>query len=123
MSKKSILIIMDGWAEAKQQNASAINSANTPYIDSLYNNSEVAYTQLNTSGKNVGLPDGQMGNSEVGHLNIGAGRIVNQDIVRINKAIENNEIENNSTLQDAFSYAEKSGRLRIFIGSVWKIMS
>lgn len=118
MSKKSILIIMDGWAEAKHQKASAISSANTPYVDSLYNNSKVAYTRLNASGENVGLPDGQMGNSEVGHLNIGAGRIVNQDIVRINKAIESNEIESNPTLQDAFNYAEKNDKAVHFLGLV-----
>ncbi|MCF8217704.1 MAG: 2,3-bisphosphoglycerate-independent phosphoglycerate mutase [Bacteroidales bacterium] len=118
MSKKSILIIMDGWAEAKQENASAINSANTPYIDSLHNNSEVAYTRLKTSGEVVGLPEGQMGNSEVGHLNIGAGRIVNQDIVRINKAIESNEIESNPTLQQAFTYAEENDKAVHFLGLV-----
>lgn len=118
MKQKSILIIMDGWAEAQNGKANVISQANTPFIDSLYNNPKVAHNTLVTCGEKVGLPDGQMGNSEVGHLNIGAGRIVNQDIVRINKAIETGEIENNKTLNAAFSYAEKNDKAVHFIGLV-----
>lgn len=118
MIKKSILVIMDGWAEADKGKSNVISQAHTPYIDSLYNNSEVAYTTLTTSGEMVGLPEGQMGNSEVGHLNIGAGRIVHQDIVRINKAIESNEILENETLTEAFHYAEKNNKAVHFIGLV-----
>ena len=84
MSKKVALIIMDGWGVAKKDHTDAIFKANTPFVDSMYNN--YPNTVLNTSGLAVGLPDGQMGNSEVGHLNIGAGRIVYQDFVKINKA-------------------------------------
>ncbi len=118
MKKKAILIIMDGWAEAENGSANAISQANTPYIDSLYNNDEVAYTRIITSGEKVGLPEGQMGNSEVGHLNLGAGRIVHQDIVRINKAIDSGEIDENETLNNAFSYAEENDRAVHFIGLV-----
>ncbi len=118
MSKKTILIIMDGWAEAENGSANAISQANTPYIDSLYNNDEVAHTRLITSGEKVGLPEGQMGNSEVGHLNIGAGRIVHQDIVRINKAIESGEMDENETINEAFGYAEKNNKAVHFIGLV-----
>ena len=83
MSKKVILIILDGWGEGDKSKSDAIANANVPFIKSLYLTS--AHSQLKTSGEDVGLPDGQMGNSEVGHLNIGAGRIVYQDFVRINK--------------------------------------
>lgn len=118
MKQKSILIIMDGWAEASPGKANVISQAKTPYVDSLYNNAGVAYTQIITSGRKVGLPEGQMGNSEVGHLNIGAGRVVNQDIVRINEAIENSEIEDNPTLKEAFQYAETHDQAVHFIGLV-----
>ena len=83
--KKVVLIIMDGWGEGPKTRANAIFNANTPFVDSLYHN--YPHSQLLTSGENVGLPDGQMGNSEVGHLNIGAGRIVYQDFARINIAV------------------------------------
>ena len=90
MSKKVALIIMDGWGVGKKDHTDAIFKANTPFVDSMYNN--YPNTVLNTSGLAVGLPDGQMGNSEVGHLNIGAGRIVYQDLVKINKACEENQV-------------------------------
>lgn len=115
-NKKSILIILDGWGYGKKDETDAVYQANTPYMDSLlekYPNSE-----LLTDGSNVGLPDGQMGNSEVGHLNIGAGRIVYQDLVRINKAIEDNSIAENETLKEAFNYAKENNKSVHFIGLV-----
>ena len=86
MEKKVILIILDGWGQTQNPDVSAIYKANTPFFDSLIENYSNA--SLRTDGLHVGLPEGQMGNSEVGHLNLGAGRIVYQDLTRINKAIE-----------------------------------
>lgn len=82
--KKVVLIIMDGWGHGPETVGNAIFMAKTPFVDSLYH---YPNTELRTSGEDVGLPEGQMGNSEVGHLNIGAGRIVYQDLVKINRAI------------------------------------
>ena len=87
MGKKALLMILDGWGIGDHQKSDVIYSTPTPYWDSLIKN--YPNSQLQASGENVGLPDGQMGNSEVGHLNIGAGRIVYQDLVKINKAIDN----------------------------------
>ena len=84
-------MILDGWGIAKDKKVSAIDQAKTPYIDSLYE--KYPHGKLDASGLAVGLPDGQMGNSEVGHMNIGAGRIVYQDLVRVNKAIEDGDLE------------------------------
>src|SRR5258706_6039140 len=83
--QKVILVILDGWGHGPDTKANAIKAAHTPFVDSLYK--KYPNAELLTSGLNVGLPDGQMGNSEVGHLNIGAGRVVYQDLVRINKAV------------------------------------
>jgi len=116
MNKKLILMILDGWGYGSRPEADAIRQANTPFIDSLvlrYPNS-----QLKTSGENVGLPDGQMGNSEVGHLNIGAGRVVYQDLVRINHACDDGSIKKNEVLTEAFTYIRKTGRQVHFIGLV-----
>ena len=96
---KSILIILDGWGLNPDPKVSAIAAAQTPYFDSLWTN--YPHATLVTHGESVGLPDGQMGNSEVGHLNIGAGRIIYQDLARINKAIRENELETNPTLNAA----------------------
>jgi len=104
--KKVVLIIMDGWGLGDGSKADAIANAKTPFVDSLYK--KYPHTQLLTSGENVGLPDGQMGNSEVGHLNIGAGRIVYQDLVKINKAVKENTIDQNPVLQEAFNYAKQN---------------
>ena len=104
MDSKVMLIIMDGWGIGPENRSNAIFSAKTPFIDSLKSNPDVAYTTLQASGLAVGLPDGQMGNSEVGHLNLGAGRIVYQDLVRINKAVAEGSMENNETLRKAFDY-------------------
>src|SRR6476469_1253678 len=94
-----ILIVLDGFGCRKETEANAIAEADTPRFDRLFR--ESAWTTLDASGRAVGLPRGQMGNSEVGHLNIGAGRIVDQDIVRIGKAVSRHELEANPTLVDA----------------------
>lgn len=116
--QKSILIIMDGWGEGKHNKADAIFNTETPFIDSLYQDNNVAKALLNASGEEVGLPDGQMGNSEVGHMNIGAGRVVYQDLVRINKAIEDNSIAENENLVKAFDYAKANNKKVHLLGLV-----
>ena len=112
--KKAILMILDGWGHGKGDKSDAIARARTPFIDSLYK--EHPHAQLRTDGLFVGLPEGQMGNSEVGHLNIGAGRVVFQELVRIDKAIETGELEQNSILQDAFNKAKEPNKRLHFIG-------
>lgn len=107
-------MILDGWGIAKNKKVSAVDEANTPFIDSLY--SRYANSKLQASGLSVGLPEGQMGNSEVGHMNIGAGRVVYQDLVRINKAIQEDELKDNEVLTAAFSYAIKNKKKVHFIG-------
>lgn len=114
MSKKVALLILDGWGIAKDKNVSAIDKAQTPFIDSLYHS--YPNSQLEASGLSVGLPDGQMGNSEVGHMNLGAGRIVYQDLVKINLAVENKEINKEQALIEAFTKAKKENRKLHFIG-------
>ncbi|MFH1000297.1 MAG: 2,3-bisphosphoglycerate-independent phosphoglycerate mutase [Bacteroidota bacterium] len=118
MNKKVVLIIMDGWGEGKKDKADAIYQANTNYIKSLYQPKNAAHAHLLTDGENVGLPEGQMGNSEVGHLNIGAGRVVYQDLVKINRAIKDNSIEKNETIIQAFDYAKKNLKKVHFLGLV-----
>jgi 2,3-bisphosphoglycerate-independent phosphoglycerate mutase len=113
---KAVLIILDGWGIGNKGKSDVIAQANTSYMDSLkktYPNS-----QLSACGENVGLPEGQMGNSEVGHLNIGAGRVVYQDLVRINKAIKDNSIAKNNTLSTAFLYAKENKKSVHFIGLI-----
>lgn len=107
-------MILDGWGIAKNKAVSAIDHAKTPFVNSLY--LKYAHSKLEASGLAVGLPAGQMGNSEVGHMNIGAGRIVYQDLVRINKAIEEKELDNNPVLLDAFKYAREKNKDVHFIG-------
>ena len=109
-------MILDGWGIAKNKNVSAVDKAHTPFMDSLY--SRYANSRLQASGLAVGLPEGQMGNSEVGHMNIGAGRVVYQDLVRINKALEENELADNPILTEAFSYALKNKKNVHYIGLV-----
>jgi 2,3-bisphosphoglycerate-independent phosphoglycerate mutase len=116
MNKKVMLIILDGWGIATNPEVSAINSANTPFMDQAWNS--YPHSRLNASGLAVGLPSGQMGNSEVGHMNIGAGRIVYQDLVRINKAIEDGSLGKNATLQAAFDEVKESGKKLHFMGLV-----
>lgn len=99
--KKSILIILDGWGLNSDPSVSAIEAADTPFFDRLWN--EHPHATLVTHGEDVGLPDGQMGNSEVGHLNIGAGRVIYQELARINKSIREGDLEHNPTLRQALS--------------------
>ena len=108
MAKKALLMILDGWGIGNKGKADVIFNTPTPYWDSLIAN--YPNSQLAASGENVGLPDGQMGNSEVGHLNIGAGRVVYQDLVKINKACQDNSILQNPEVVKAFSYAKENGK-------------
>ncbi len=114
--KKVALIILDGWGIGDGSKSDAIANASTPFVDSLFKN--YPHSRLLTSGNNVGLPDGQMGNSEVGHLNIGAGRIVYQDLELINKAIREKTIDTNPTLLKAFEYAKQNNKAVHFMGLV-----
>ena len=114
MAKKALLMILDGWGIGNKSKGDVIYSTPTPYWDYLvetYPNS-----QLQASGENVGLPDGQMGNSEVGHLNIGAGRVLYQDLVKINKACKDGSILENPEIKNAFSYAKENGKSIHFMG-------
>ncbi len=104
MSKKVILMILDGWGKSPDPKVSAIDNANIPFINSLY--SKYPNAQLRTDGLNVGLPEGQMGNSEVGHMNLGAGRIVYQDLAKINLAVEHKTLSQEKVLVEAFKYAK-----------------
>ena len=108
MAQKTLLMILDGWGNAPDPNVSALDQANTPYIDSLYKN--YASNTLRTDGTHVGLPEGQMGNSEVGHMNLGAGRIVYQDLAKINLAVSNNSLRNEKVLTNSLEYAQKEGK-------------
>ena len=101
-------MILDGWGIGKHGKGDVIYNTPTPYLD--YLNATCAHSQLQASGENVGLPDGQMGHSEVGHLNIGAGRVVYQDLVKINRACKDGSIMKNPEIVDAFSYAKESGK-------------
>ncbi|HAO45579.1 MAG TPA: 2,3-bisphosphoglycerate-independent phosphoglycerate mutase, partial [Chitinophagaceae bacterium] len=114
--KKVILIIMDGWGLGKVKNSDAIQHAKTPFVNSLY--SKYPNTTLVTCGEAVGLPDGQMGNSEVGHLNLGAGRIVYQELQRINVAIRTGEFAKNQPLLNAIRFAKQKGKTLHLIGLV-----
>jgi len=116
MNKKVLLMILDGWGKSSDPNASAIAKAKTPYVDSLYK--KYPNASLKTDGEEVGLPKGQMGNSEVGHLNLGAGRIVYQELSKINMSIKNNELYNNQTIKEAFAYANSNNQKVHFIGLV-----
>lgn len=106
--KKLALIILDGWGIGDNSKSDAIANAQTPFVDNLYKN--YPHSTLKTFGENVGLPEGQMGNSEVGHLNIGAGRVVYQDLALINKAIREKTIDTNPELVKAFEYAKKNNK-------------
>src|SRR6187431_1889511 len=115
-AKKIILIIMDGWGLGKVASSDAIQNAKTPFVSSLY--SKYPNTTLVTCGEAVGLPNGQMGNSEVGHLNLGAGRIVYQELERINVSIRNNEFQQNSSILAAISYAKTNKKTLHLAGLV-----
>ncbi|MBS0026163.1 2,3-bisphosphoglycerate-independent phosphoglycerate mutase [Chitinophaga sp. 22321] len=114
--KRAILVIMDGWGEGKVPTADAIAHAKTPFVSSLYK--QYPHSHLITCGEAVGLPDGQMGNSEVGHLNIGAGRIVYQELQRINVAIRDGELAANPVLLDTLAHAKNNDKALHLIGLV-----
>lgn len=114
MQKRVLLMILDGWGLGKDPKVSAIAKAKTPYINSLFQ--KYPHSKLEASGLAVGLPAGQMGNSEVGHMNIGAGRVVYQDLVRINKSIEDKELDKNPVVLEMFEYAKTNNRKVHFIG-------
>ncbi len=114
MNSKAILMILDGWGISPDPKVSAIDQANTPFVDSLY--TKYAHATLRTDGMNVGLPEGQMGNSEVGHMNLGAGRIVYQDLAKINLAVEDGSLNEQPELSAAFEYARKNNKPVHFLG-------
>lgn len=114
MGKKALLMILDGWGIGNKSKGDVISSTPTPYWDYLLKN--YPHSQLQASGENVGLPDGQMGNSEVGHLNIGAGRVLYQDLVKINKACQSGSILENPEIKNAFNYAKENGKSIHFMG-------
>ncbi|WP_445453845.1 2,3-bisphosphoglycerate-independent phosphoglycerate mutase [Flavobacterium sp. 25HG05S-40] len=116
MNKKVILMILDGWGKSPDPKVSAIDNANVPFINSLY--TKYPNAQLRTDGLNVGLPEGQMGNSEVGHMNLGAGRIVYQDLAKINLAVENKTFNKEKAIADAFDYAKEYNKTVHFLGLV-----
>jgi 2,3-bisphosphoglycerate-independent phosphoglycerate mutase len=115
-SKKVILVIMDGWGLGTFPSSDAIRNANVPFVSSLY--SKYPNTTLTTCGEAVGLPEGQMGNSEVGHLNLGAGRVVYQELQRINVAIREGELAQNEVLLNSIRYAKEQGRPLHLLGLV-----
>ena len=116
MNKKVILMILDGWGKSPDPKVSAIDNAKTPFIDNLY--TKYPHAQLRTDGLHVGLPEGQMGNSEVGHMNLGAGRIVYQDLAKINLAIENDTLKDEKVLIDALKYASDNNKNVHFLGLI-----
>jgi 2,3-bisphosphoglycerate-independent phosphoglycerate mutase len=116
MTKKVALIIMDGWGHGPSNMQNAIAQAHTPFIDSLYKN--YPHAELLASGENVGLPNGQMGNSEVGHLNLGAGRIVYQELGRIHKAIKDKTLNTNKVLVEGLKYAKENNKAVHLLGLV-----
>ena len=116
MNKKVILMILDGWGMSPDPKVSAIDNAETPFIDSLY--TKYPHATLRTDGLHVGLPEGQMGNSEVGHMNLGAGRIVYQDLVKINLAVKNKTLQEEQVLKDAFAYAKNNNKNVHLLGLV-----
>lgn len=116
MADRVLLVIMDGWGIGQKPEADAIAQADTPFVDSLY--VKYPHSELVTFGEEVGLPEGQMGNSEVGHLNIGAGRVVYQELARINKAIREKELHENQTLLEALHFARDQGKAVHLMGLV-----
>ena len=114
MDKKVLLMILDGWGIGKNDSTNAIYTAGQPNIDALM--AKYPTSQLSASGEDVGLPQGQMGNSEVGHLNIGAGRVVYQDLVKINKACQNRTLLENKEVKAVYDYAKESGKALHFMG-------
>ena len=115
-NKKALLMILDGWGIGDKSNSDVISTVETPYIDSLQ--AKYPHSALQAAGNFVGLPDGQMGNSEVGHLNIGAGRVVFQDLVKINNAVKDGSINENEQLVKAFATAKKNNTKLHLIGLI-----
>jgi 2,3-bisphosphoglycerate-independent phosphoglycerate mutase len=113
-NKKAILLILDGWGYGNHDKSDAVSVANTPFFDHLINS--YPNSKLEASGEAVGLPAGQMGNSEVGHMNLGAGRVIYQELGRINKAVKDKELNEHPVLKSAFNYALNSGKNVHFIG-------
>ena len=116
MNNKVLLMILDGWGNGRHDKADVISTVHPEYISAM--TEKYPHAELRTDGENVGLPDGQMGNSEVGHLNIGAGRVVYQDLVKINRACRDNSIMENPEVKAAFEYAKKNGVNMHFMGLV-----
>mgnify|MGYP003672308905 CR=1 FL=1 len=116
LRKPTALIILDGWGHRDPAEDNAISNANTPFWDKLWESRP--RTLINTSGMFVGLPQGQMGNSEVGHMNLGAGRIVYQDLAKINLAVANKTLAQEQVLRDAFQYAKDNNKKVHFLGLV-----
>jgi 2,3-bisphosphoglycerate-independent phosphoglycerate mutase len=115
-NKRVLLVILDGWGHGPKPEVSAIAQADTPFVDSLYD--QYPHAELTTFGEAVGLPEGQMGNSEVGHLNIGAGRVVYQELARINKAVRERELHQNPVLLETLRYAKANGKALHLFGLV-----
>ena len=116
MNKKVILMILDGWGNSPDPKVSAIDNADTNFIDSLYK--KYPFSNLRTDGLHVGLPDGQMGNSEVGHMNLGAGRIVYQDLAKINISIEQNKFKKEKVIEETFEFAKNNNKNIHFLGLI-----
>ena len=116
MSNKVLLMILDGWGNGDHSKSDVIYSMHPAYIEAM--TAKYPHAELKTDGENVGLPEGQMGNSEVGHLNIGAGRVVYQDLVKINRACRDNSILENKEIVSAFEYAKANGVNLHFMGLV-----
>ncbi|MFA7180754.1 MAG: 2,3-bisphosphoglycerate-independent phosphoglycerate mutase, partial [Bacteroidales bacterium] len=114
MDKKVLLMILDGWGEGVKDESNAIYVQGSPNLDSI--RKKYPNSLLNASGEDVGLPEGQMGNSEVGHLNIGAGRVVYQDLVKINKDCRSKTLFNNPEIRETYDYAKKNGKALHFMG-------
>jgi len=114
MNRKVLLMILDGWGEGRQDRSNAIYTQGQPFIDSL--REKYPFSHLQACGEYVGLPDGQMGNSEVGHMNLGAGRVVYQDLVKINIACRNHALMENQEIKAAYQYVKESGKKLHFLG-------
>ena len=116
MSKRVVLMILDGWGISPDPAVSAVAQANTPFVDSL--STAAVHNVLHTDGMHVGLPEGQMGNSEVGHVNLGAGRVVYQDLAKINMAVTQDTLKDEAVLKDAFAHAKANNKSVHFLGLV-----
>jgi len=115
-AKKVALIVMDGWGHGQHPAADAIYQANAPFVKSLY--AKYPHTELVTHGEAVGLPEGQMGNSEVGHMNLGAGRVVYQELMRVNNAVNNGSLKSNAVLKSTFDYCKQNDKPLHLMGLV-----